>query len=78
MAKEPFKLGYGMYTCILQWMSDRQIYQTWLFLIDHWSLYASFFFQTIRDWNDLSDSLFSTEMSDDCVSKFALLMRSRD
>ena len=40
---------------------------------------CSFFPQTIRDWNDLSDSLFSTaEMSDDCVSKFASLMRSRD
>ena len=32
---------------------------------------------TIRDWNDLPDSLFSTaEMSDDCVSKFASLVRS--
>ena len=40
---------------------------------------CSFFPQTIRDWNDLPDSLFSTaEMSDDCVSKFALLVRSRD
>ena len=41
---------------------------------------CSFFPQTIRDWNDLPDSLFSTaEMSDDnCVSKFASLMRSRD
>ena len=39
----------------------------------------SFFPQTIRDWNDLHDSLFSTaEMSDDCVSKFASLVRSRD
>ena len=29
---------------------------------------CSFFPQTIRDWNDLPDSLFSTaEMSDDCV-----------
>ena len=38
---------------------------------------CSFFPQTIRDWND--DSLFSTaEMSDDCVSKFASLVRSRD
>ena len=35
--------------------------------------------QTIRDWNDLPDSLFSTaEMSDDCASKFASLVRSRD
>ena len=29
-----------MYRCILQCMTDPQIYQTWLFLIDHWSLYA--------------------------------------
>ena len=40
---------------------------------------CSFFPQTIRDWNDLPDSLFSTaEMSDDCVSKFASPVRSRD
>ena len=40
---------------------------------------CSFFPQTIRDWNDLPDSLFSTaEMPDDYVSKFALLVRSRD
>ena len=40
---------------------------------------CSFFPQTIRDWNDLPASLFSTaEMSDDCVSKFASLVRSRD
>ena len=40
---------------------------------------CSFFPQTIRDWNDLPDSLFSTaEMSDDCVSKFASLLPSRD
>ena len=40
---------------------------------------CSFFPQTIRDWNDLPDSLFSTaEISDDCVSKFASLVRSRD
>ena len=40
---------------------------------------CSFFPQTIRDWNDLPDSLFSTaEMSDDCASKFASLVRSRD
>ena len=39
----------------------------------------SFFQQTIRDWNDLPDSLISSaEMSDDCVSKFASLVRSRD
>ena len=38
---------------------------------------CSFFPQTIRDWNDLPDSLFSTaEMSDDCVSKFTSLMLS--
>ena len=40
---------------------------------------SRFFPQTIRDWNDLSDSLISSaEMSDDCVSKFASLVRSRD
>ena len=40
---------------------------------------SSFFPQTIRDWNDLPDSLVSSaEMSDDCVSKFASLGRSRD
>ena len=34
---------------------------------------SSFFPQTIRDWNDFTDSLISSaEMSDDCVSKFAL------
>ena len=38
---------------------------------------SSFFPQTIRDWNDLPDSLIpSAEMSDDCVSKFASLVRS--
>ena len=40
---------------------------------------CSFFPQTIRDWNDLHDSLFSTaEMSNDCASKFASLVRSMD
>ena len=40
---------------------------------------SSFFPQTIRDWNDLPDShISSAEMSDDCVSKFAALVRSRD
>ena len=40
---------------------------------------SSFFPQTIRDWNDLPDPLISSaEMSDDCVSKFASLVRSRD
>ena len=39
----------------------------------------SFFPQTIMDWNDLPDSLISSaEMSDDCVSKFASLVRARD
>ena len=33
------------------------------------------FLQTIRDWNDLPGSLFtSAEMSDDCVSKFTFLL----
>ena len=40
---------------------------------------CSFFPQTVRDWNDLPDSLlYTAEMSDDCVSKFASLVRSRD
>ena len=40
---------------------------------------SSFFPQTIRDWNDLPDSLISSaEMSSDCVSKFASLVRARD
>ena len=34
---------------------------------------------SIRDWNDLPDSLISSaEMSADCVSKFASLVRARD
>ena len=38
---------------------------------------CSFFPQTIRVWNDLHDSLFSTgEISDDCVSKFASIVQS--
>ena len=40
---------------------------------------CSFFPQTISDWNDLPDSLISSaEMSDDCVSMFASLVRARD
>ena len=40
---------------------------------------SSFFPQTIRDWNDLPDSLISSaEMSDDCVSKFASLVRASE
>ena len=39
----------------------------------------NFFPRTIRDWNDLSDSLMSSaELSDDFVSKFTSLIRSRD
>ena len=39
----------------------------------------SFFSQTIRDWNDLPESLiFSSELSDDGVSKFTSLVRARD
>ena len=35
--------------------------------------------QTIRDWNELPDSLISSaEMSDDCVSKFTSVVRARD
>ena len=37
----------------------------------------SFFPQTIRDWNDLPDSLISSaKLSDDCVSKFTYLFLS--
>ena len=37
----------------------------------------SFFPQTIRDWNDLPDSLItSAELLDDCVSKFTSLVYS--
>ena len=39
----------------------------------------SFFPQTIRDWNDLPESLISSsELSDDGVSKFISLVRARD
>ena len=35
--------------------------------------------QTIRDWNDLPESLISPyELSDDSVSKFTSLVRARD
>ena len=38
-----------------------------------------FFPQTIRDWNDLPESLISSsELSDDSVSKFTSLVRARD
>ena len=37
----------------------------------------SFFPQTIRDWNDLPESLISSsELSDDSVSKFTSLVRA--
>ena len=40
---------------------------------------GSFFSQTIRDWNALSDSLISSaEDAEDCVAKFTSLVRSRD
>ena len=43
------------------------------------SYMKSFFPHTIRDWNALPDSLiFSAELSDDCVFKFASLVRARD
>ena len=39
----------------------------------------SFFPQTIKDWNDLPESLISSsELSDDSVSKFTSLVRARD
>ena len=35
--------------------------------------------QTIRDWNDLPNSLISSaDLSDDCVSKFTPLVRARN
>ena len=41
--------------------------------------YKKSFPQTIRNWNALPDShLYSTELSDDCVSKFTSLVRARD
>ena len=40
---------------------------------------CSFFTQTIRDWNSLSDSLLSAaESAEDSVSKFTSLVRARD
>ena len=40
---------------------------------------GSFFPQTIRDWNALSDSLISSaEVAEDCVTKFTSLERARD
>ena len=40
---------------------------------------GSFFPQTIRDWNALSDSLISSaEDAEDCVAKFISLVRARD
>ena len=39
----------------------------------------SFFPQTIRDWNDLPESMISSsELLDDSVSKFTSLVRARD
>ena len=39
----------------------------------------SFFPRTIRDWNDLPESLISSsELLDDCVSTFTTLVRARD
>ena len=39
----------------------------------------SFIPRTIRDWNDLPDSLISSaELLDDCVSKGTSLVRARD
>ena len=39
----------------------------------------SFFPQTIRDWNDLPESLISSsELSDNSVSKFTFFVRARD
>ena len=40
---------------------------------------SSFFPQTIRDWNSLTDSLLSVaEGAEDSVAKFTSLVRARD
>ena len=40
---------------------------------------SSFFPQTIRDWNSLTDSLISAaECAEDSVAKFTSLVRARD
>ena len=42
-------------------------------------VYKYSFPQTIRDWNDLPESLISSsELSDDSISKFTSLVRVRD
>ena len=39
----------------------------------------SVFLQTIKDWNDLPEPLsYSSELSDDSISKFPSLVRARD
>ena len=39
----------------------------------------SFFPETIRDWNSLpASAISSAECSEDCISRFTSLMRSRD
>ena len=85
VAKVPnmFKFFIRFFFCCLNMSQDcRAIVWRQSFQLPSASIEAykcSFFPQTIRDWNDLPDSLFSTaEMSDDCVSKFASLVRSRD
>ena len=49
-------------------------------MLNGWSgLASSSFPQTIRDWNDLPESMISSsELSDDSVSKFTSLVRARD
>ena len=43
------------------------------------SISKASFPQTIRDWNDLPESLIaSSELSDDSMSKFTSLVRARD
>ena len=40
---------------------------------------SSFFPQTVRDWNSLTDSLISaSECAEDSVAKFTSLVRARD
>lgn len=42
-------------------------------------IYIEFFTRTVRDWNKLPSSfLYSAEYAEDCVTRFTILVRSRD
>ena len=59
--------GRNRHSLAFQIPSSKDVYQ------------YSLFSQTIRDWNDLPESLISSsELSDDSVSKFTSLVRARD